>query len=309
MRLGAVSCLKIHNQKDQDEVWNDFNRRNCEAIIVHGDCFYMKKSWWRKLAGRSHFNEEDMRSKAFDQWNYFSSMKPKSLTDLFSKLGNDKFLTTWDDHDHQGNNKGGAYNKRTLKDRAVAKKVFLDTFPWIPASRSDDYGVEYSQVFAKDKVAVIMLDTRYYRSKKELIGCTQWTWLEATLEAYKDHQVVLVSSSTLNGKDGWKQYPSERKKLLSLLCDKQALPLILSGDVHSNKVSRWSGITGERLRDDDIAKTEIVTELTTSGVRDGKYNRAIIDITRGFGNITVEYELKGKNNKIDFKNRIMKRYV
>lgn len=286
MKLGLVSCLKIQNQKDQDEVWKDFVKAECEALLVMGDCYYMKEPLWRKLLGRSYFNHKDMFNRARSQWGV--DYRPPSLSALISKIGFRNLLTTWDDHDHQGNNKGGAYNKRTLQDRAKAKQVFVNTFKHLPIKRSEAFGVEYSRTFSKEKIVIVMLDTRYYRSKKEMLGARQWAWFKNVVLDHPNHQLVLVSSSTLDGKDGWRQYPEERRELLQVLATNQELPLILSGDIHRNKVTKH------------YSEGKFVTELTSSGVRDNKYNRGIIEITGQGASRVVYYELKAKGGKLEY---------
>ena len=72
-------------------------------------------------------------------------------------------LATWDDHDLGANDAGGEYPKKR-----EAQKLFLDFFD-VPADspRRRQEGVYHAQIFgpAGKRVQVILLDTRYFRSR------------------------------------------------------------------------------------------------------------------------------------------------
>jgi alkaline phosphatase D len=96
-----------------------------------------------------------------------SVMKNK-YSQLMAKPGYQKLLktcpllSTWDDHDYGKNDGGSEYGMRK-----ESEKVFLDFFN-VPkdSPRRSRAGVYGAQIFGKagQRVQVIMLDTRYFRS-------------------------------------------------------------------------------------------------------------------------------------------------
>ena len=188
-------------------------------------------------------------------------------------------LATWDDHDF-GTNDGGA----DFAGRAAAQSLFETFWKAPPGSRRDETAGIYDSVIIGppgQRVQVILLDTRYFRSpwkpspepsrqgmeryipdpdtSKTMLGEEQWSWLADQLS--KPAQVRLLVSSIQvvadgHGWEAWRQLPHERQRLDGLIQERRASGvIILSGDRHRAGIYRQPSMAGYPLY-----------ELTTSSL-------------------------------------------
>jgi alkaline phosphatase D len=165
-------------------------------------------------------------------------------------------LATWDDHDF-GRNDGGA----DFPQKAEAQLLFLE-FWKVPADDPRQWreGVYSSAIFGPEgqRVQVILLDTRYFRSPlrptdqrnapgkerylpdedpaKTMLGERQWAWLDQELRKPAELRLVVSSIQVLAEGHGWERWgnlPRERQKLFDLVARTGAEGvLFLSGDRH-----------------------------------------------------------------------------
>ena len=169
-------------------------------------------------------------------------------------------LATWDDHDYGVNDGGDDYPQRV-----ESQKLFLDF--WGDAAdsvRRTRPGVYDAHVFGPvgNRVQVILLDTRYFRSPlkrgaekrtggpwapdddpaKTVLGEAQWKWLEEQLKTPAEFRIVASSIQCLSEDDGqetWSNLPRERERFFKLLTKtKAAGVVIISGDRHWAELSR-----------------------------------------------------------------------
>lgn len=189
-------------------------------------------------------------------------------------------VATWDDHDY-GINDGGAEHPT----KAAAQQVLLDFFGEPGSSpRRGTEGVYTSyQLGPKgQRVQVILLDTRYFRSplkayrnalgKKHfqmvevanptILGEAQWQWLQQQLKQPADVRVIVSSIQVLSDKqrfEKWGNYSHERDRLLAMLdlVDTGQLVLV-SGDRHFSELSAI-----------DLPSGKKVYEVTSSGLNTG----------------------------------------
>lgn len=182
-------------------------------------------------------------------------------------------LATWDDHDY-GVNDGGA----DYPHKVEAQVAFWD---WLdePADspRRQQEGVYHSQIFGPEgqRVQVILLDTRYFRSplkrvpkeqamlgglhvpdddpSKTLLGAAQWQWLEAELQRPAELRLIVSSiqfGPEAHGGESWANLPLEKQRLIDLIGRTRAAGvLFLSGDRHWCEFSKVPGPTGYPLYD------------------------------------------------------------
>lgn len=176
-------------------------------------------------------------------------------------------LATWDDHDFGVNDGGSWYPKRE-----ESAEMMLDFFG-VPedSPRREREGIYGSHVYgpAGKRVQVILLDTRYFKSraikdvrsaeeKKRLnlvgwyvpqtdpnttiLGEDQWRWLEAQLRQPAEWRLIVSSIQVIadeKGMENWGNFPHERKRLYDLIGSTGAEGVVmLSGDVHFSEVSR-----------------------------------------------------------------------
>ena len=192
-------------------------------------------------------------------------------------------LAIWDDHDYGINDAGEEWK---FKDES--KQLMLDFFG-VPADapRRSRPGAYAAAIVGPpgQRVQVILLDTRYFRSKLSradrpgpgmrvpgyipntepdatVLGAEQWKWLEEQLK--KPAEVRLLCSSIQVVVDDhpfekWSNFPKEREKLFQLIRDTGAKGVIvLSGDRHLGDLSVDAKAVGYPLYD-----------LTSSGLNQG----------------------------------------
>lgn len=178
-------------------------------------------------------------------------------------------LATWDDHDYGVNDGGAGYSRKV-----ESQQVMLDFFE-VPADspRRKRPGVYESWRFgpAGKRVQIILLDTRYFRSRalkdtrsaeekeklnlvgwylpdpdpdKTMLGAAQWAWLEEQLKLPAELRIIGSSTQVIAGEKGmesWGCFPEERKRLYRLIGSTGAEGVIfISGDVHFSEISRTS---------------------------------------------------------------------
>jgi alkaline phosphatase D len=197
-------------------------------------------------------------------------------------------LGTWDDHD-LGENDAGA----DFPFKRQSQQLFLDFFQ-VPADspRRSQEGIYSAQRFgpAGRRVQIILLDTRYFRSRLKsgrptaattattaplrrpyvgdddpsatILGEAQWRWLGEQLRQPAELR-LLVSSIQLvsdeHGGEKWMNFPRERERLFALIRQTRAHGVVvLSGDRHFADLSMMEAGVGYPIYD-----------LTSSGLTQG----------------------------------------
>ncbi len=175
-------------------------------------------------------------------------------------------IATWDDHDYGADDAGVEYPKKK-----ESQQLFLD-FYGVPASdsRRTREGVYGSEVHgpAGQRVQIILLDTRYFRSPllktgyvkgevgegrrgiygpntdpaSTMLGEAQWTWLKAQLLVPAEVRIIASSIQVVPDENGWEiwgNFPHERERLFKLIRETKASGVVLlSGDRHLAEISR-----------------------------------------------------------------------
>lgn len=175
--------------------------------------------------------------------------------------GTTPVLATWDDHDYGENDAGADFPMK-----AASEQIFLDFFR-VPAdapSRGRP-GIYDARIFgqAPQRVQVILLDTRYFRSplKKSppggncrrvnytplhdpdatMLGEEQWRWLAAELEKPAELRILVSSIQVIPDRhcfEKWSNLPLERERLFRTIRDSGASGIVLlSGDRHHGEIS------------------------------------------------------------------------
>lgn len=168
-------------------------------------------------------------------------------------------LATWDDHDYGVNDGGADYPQRE-----AAQEAFLDFWQVpIDSPRRRRHGVYDARTFGPEgqRVQVILLDTRYFRSplkrgdkqvggswvpdddpQKTMLGEDQWDWLRDQLRQPAELRIIASSIQCLPqaaGQETWANLPRERARLFRLIKTTEANGvLILSGDRHWSELSK-----------------------------------------------------------------------
>lgn len=205
-------------------------------------------------------------------------------------------LATWDDHDY-GVNDGGA-------DNPVKREAQREFLTWLnePAGSPlwKQEGVYHASVFGPpgQRVQVIMLDTRYFRSPtdranpgdeaiggphlptrdttKTILGEAQWKWLEAELHKPAELRLIVSSiqfAAAAVGQETWANFPHEQQRLLKLIEDTKASGvLVLSGDRHWCELSKIDGPLGYPIFD---LTASSMTQVHKRGTPTENANRAL----------------------------------
>lgn len=179
----------------------------------------------------------------------------------------------WDDNDY-GLSDGGK-NLVFKKESQQLFLDFLDTPPDAPQRKREGIYTSYLYGKAKQKVKVILLDTRYFRdnlirdttNKKylpneagDMLGREQWQWLENELKN-DNAQVTLIASgiqvlSAAHSYEKWANLPTSRKKLFDLITKyKNPNTILISGDRHVGEIDRIS-----------LPQYRTLYEVTSSGI-------------------------------------------
>ncbi len=175
-------------------------------------------------------------------------------------------IATWDDHDYGADDAGVEYPKKN-----ESQQLFLDFFG-APASdpRRTREGVYGSEVHGPvgQRVQIILLDTRYFRSPlvktgyvkgevgegrrgiygpnndpaSTILGDAQWAWLKAQLLVPAEVRIIASSIQVVPEENGWEiwgNFPHERERLFHLIRETKASGVVLlSGDRHLAEISR-----------------------------------------------------------------------
>jgi hypothetical protein len=138
------------------------------------------------------------------------------------------YVATWDDHDYGLNNAG-----EDFYGKEVAKDLYFDFFE-VPMNdeRRTRGGIYKTYTFGPEgkRLQVILLDGRWFKTDETILGEEQWSWLVSEFAKPADLRIVVNGFQFLgNLYEGWYEYPSELKKMLSIIPDNV---VFLSGDRH-----------------------------------------------------------------------------
>jgi alkaline phosphatase D len=242
-------------------------------VLGFGSCMNARKnqSFWQAILGRR-----------FDHWVFLGdNLYPEVdnleyLTRAYSELENVQPLkelvarvpvsATWDDHDFGADNADGS-----LPYKYESMKLFRTFWKQDYASECD--GVYSAQIVEHQgrKIHLILLDLRFNRTPHgefapvnsesdemksaaapQLLGETQWQWLESEFEKQADIRIVCSSIQVLSHEhrfEKWKNYPAEYERLMGLVGRNSAPTVFLSGDRHLHEVSRVQLVSGRTLYD------------------------------------------------------------
>jgi len=195
-------------------------------------------------------------------------------------------MAVWDDHDF-GSDDIGADNPIKVQ----SQKLFLDFFGEPADSpRRSQAGIYTARVFGPPgrRVQVILLDTRYHRTKLKksgrsyvpddtpggtFLGESQWKWLDEQLRQPAELRVVGSSIQVAAEEhpfEKWSNIPAERERLFRLLKDTRAGGVVfISGDRHLGEISVIDGGVGYPLFD-----------VTSSGLNMGVRNWRLPEVNK-----------------------------
>jgi len=252
------SCI---DQKKAQPIWQTILAAKPDLFIFGGDNVYASSQPWQLQ------NLKDA---------YVSQAAQPGFAALRASVPH---VAIWDDHD-MGLNDGGV----EFPHKQAAKNEFLDFWrlPVDDPRRTRD-GLYHAHVFGPigKRVQVILLDTRWFRSKlrvtdqrdapgkerympdtdsqKTMLGEAQWQWLETQLKQPAEVRLIVSGVQVIVEGHGWERWgnlPREQEKLMQLIQKTNAKGVVLlSGDRHIGAIYKSSGTHGYPLY-----------ELTSSGM-------------------------------------------
>jgi len=233
-RIAFGSCSR---ESDPDQMWSDIVQQNPQLWIWLGDNIYGDSDDMNVLRRKYQIQKENPG---------------------YQKLiATCPVIGTWDDHDYGINDGGKDFAKK--KESKALMLDFLD----VPANdvvrKHEGVYSSYTYGSGKQKVKVILLDTRYFRDalkpatdpnarympsdKGDFLGEAQWKWLEQELKN-SDAAIHIIGSSiqfiqATQGFEKWENLRPSRRRMLALLQKyKPAGTFIISGDRHIAEISR-----------------------------------------------------------------------
>lgn len=298
----TLSFGSCNNQNMQNKMWKEIIKNKPNVWVWGGDVIYC-----------------DTQNMAFMKQNY---AKQKADTAYQTFLKKVPVIGTWDDHDF-GINDGGAEN---IKKDSV-QQLFLD-FLNVPKDdlRRHRKGVYFSKIYkiGKYNIKVIVLDTRYFRSKltkdpsgkkryipntdttSTMLGKAQWKWLKQELDSSKASFNIIESSiqvlSYQHGFETWGNMPNEVNKLKKTIANSKAKGvIILSGDRHIAEISQTQ-LSGMPYPLIDITSSGLTHSYSSYSGEPNKYRVSNVVPKKNFG--LLKFDLK--NNKVTFEIRGLK---
>ena len=217
------SCNKFHKNPNP-EIFHYITEQNSDVWVWAGDIVYL------------HQQDEKGVAQAFNN---------VKNAPLYTKLRTSTpVIGTWDDHDY-GQNDGN----RNYKYKERNKHIYLDFFD-VPkdSPRRERDGVYEAYYLGNNKrVKIILLDVRYNRDGRlsfgsDMLGETQWNWLEQQLSDDPANFTLIVSGSQVLPDDRifpehW--FDSSRQRLIGLIQKFQVSGvMLLSGDVHYAEIMK-----------------------------------------------------------------------
>jgi len=214
------SCLNLHKHPNPP-IFQYILKQNSDVWIWIGDIAYFPP------------NSEDGEKMV----NSFNNVKNLPFYNKLRKTI--PIIGMWDDHDYGQNN-----GDKNYKHKERNKQFYLDFLdePLDSPRKTRDGLYESYYIGDEKKVKVILLDVRYNKDAPsifgggDMLGETQWKWLEEEIKNNKAEFTLIASGSQVLTDDRifietW--YEASRQRLFELIRKyKLSGVILLSGDVH-----------------------------------------------------------------------------
>ncbi len=293
--LNTIAFGSCNKSDEAQPLWDDITATDPDLWIWLGDAIYGDSEDMNVL--RKKYNKQ----KSQPAYKAFSNDTP--------------IIGIWDDHDYGVNNGDSTYPTK-----AGSRDEFYD---FLDIPEDSDFrkreGAYQSYKFSSvvGEVAVILLDTRYFKDpilrKKgvyvlddnlDILGEEQWKWLEGELSKKADVTIIANGTQVIpkdHKYEKWANYPSSRKRLLTLIEDISSQVILLSGDRHFGEMSQLTlenGKTISEVTSSGMTHTyEALTEETNQH-RIGEFTNELNFGTIRFYSDSTVLELRGDDNTV-----------
>jgi len=215
----------------------------------------------------------------------------------------------WDDGDYGPNNGGKEF---AAKDSV--KKMLLD-FLKVPDNDERRFrpGIYYSRIISKGTLTVklILLDGRYFRDSLiyqkdsivpnpigDMLGVTQWAWLENELKMNNTDVTVIASGVQVLASghrfEKWSNFPASKAKLLNLLKKyNQTSYVFISGDRHIGEITRISWQSHKQAFLYDITSSSLTSPWQTPRKERNDNRKGNLVYPVNFGLLTISNSQNG----------------
>lgn len=278
------SCNKLDKPQT---MWQAVAANNPDLWIWLGDIIYADTTNMKALA--AHYR----RLKTSPEYKLVRSKS--------------QVIGIYDDHDYGKNDACKYYPMKKGSKKALLD--FLDVPLSSPVRRRE--GAYQSYTFGKgpQSVKVILLDLRYFRDSLvpdptkqkryipnmdgDMLGETQWKWLENELATSKAGLNILCSSvqaiADEHPYEKWGNFPNERKRLFRLITTiKPKNLLILSGDRHMAEISKMQ-IEGLPYPLYDFTSSGM-THIRSGNSETNRYRIQEMVLDKNFGILRISWE-------------------
>lgn len=254
--------------------------------IVFGSCIRgdAEQTFWKTLSnenpdlalflGDNVYGDDESPDLATLRAAYQMLENEKGFQQLWAQT---TMLATWDDHDYGRNDGGADYPLKRASEHVF--ETFWNYGPDSDVANRD--GVYHARHFgpAGQRVQVILLDTRFFRSRltrkdwndptpgryqpnsdpsATMLGSDQWAWLEKTLKEPADLRILASSIQVIAEGHAWERWgnlPLERERLNETLSKASGTTLVISGDRHRGAIYKK-----------DIGANAPLIEMTSSSL-------------------------------------------
>lgn len=203
-----------------------------------------------------------------------------------------KVLATWDDHDYGVNDGDASYPRKE-----EAEAFFERTFPAIDPKRDQRPGVydAWTTGTPGERIQVILLDTRFFRTADDMLGPDQWAWLAEQLQKPADVRLLVSSIQVLADQHRWERWtkmPDQHRRLFETIQDAKAKGLvILSGDRHMGALYRQDGLLDYPVYEATSSSLN-ATPWDAGGEPDShRLHPQMVDMDN-FGMVTVDWQAR-----------------
>lgn len=292
------------NRQDQPQLlWPPILANNPDLWIWLGDNIYGDTDDMEKMAGM-----------------YAQQKQQPDYQELYENV---PVIGIWDDHDYGINDGGKAFHKK-----AASRDLMLDFLDVAEEAevRKREGGYQSYTIGPEGKqVKVILLDTRYFRDtlldsdevgrryepnpEADMLGETQWRWLEKELKESKAEINIIASSiqvlSEEHGFEKWANLPTSRERLFQLVANSEAKGVVfLSGDRHFGEISKIN-ISGVPYPVYDITSSGL-THIYEAADESNHHRVGGLVTKLNFGIIKIEwgsivkltFNIKGEENQL-----------
>lgn len=291
--LGAmllIACSAPSNIKDSSI-----------SRIAFGSCAgdWVEQPIWKAIAGENPELYISLGDAIYADWDgeKLVEVTPASLKEKWNGLARRPefaklkktvpMIATWDNHDYGSHDLGADFEFKE-----DSKAIFLEF--WDEPRNSMRYrtpGIYADYFYGREgrRIHIILLDTKSFRTKTELLGVQQWQWLEEQLVQPADLRLIVSSTQIIpneKGMDEWGNYPRERQALFDLSeTEAFGTVVLLSGNVHFAEISEKHGLT--ELTSSGLTKANINSVYAAA---ENSYRIAGPVIQPNFGTLEIDWE-------------------